>query len=433
MEKLIALTEKEFEKVLICERIKNKEITQGEAARILKLSERQVGRKCRRYREEGKQGIIHRGKGKPSNHAIKQEIRNKIIEIIKKDYSNLPKPRVGPTFLAEQLEKKHEIKIDHETLRRLMIKEGLWQVERKKERKHTWRERKHHRGEMVQVDGSEHIWFGDGYSVLVAFIDDATSNVPMAKFVSSESVENLACLTKEYVKKYGRPLSLYTDRGGTYKVNNAKDNKQRKTQFERMLNELSIDLIHARSPQAKGRVERFFKTAQDRLAKELKIENITTIDAANEYLQKVYLPEHNKKFAVEPLKNVDFHRSIEHFDLTTIFCRKENRIINNDYTISFKNRWFQLEHSQSVLFRRGDSITVYENFDGTIRLFKNGKPITFHAIAKSTIKNKKLKEKGAGDNQLRGKPYRKPSANHPWRSRLKEDVDVKSNNNRTFL
>lgn len=416
MDKTIVLTEKELESVIIFERIKNKELSQEEAAKLLNLSSRQVRRKYKRYCKEGSQSVIHKKKGQPSNRAIKEEVQIQIIEIIKSKYSNLPKPATGPTFLSELLQKNHQINIDHDTLRRLMIKHNLWETHNRKARRHVWRERKHHWGEMIQGDGSRHIWFGDDYSTLIAFIDDATSQVLAAKFVDHESVKNLAQLTEEYVKKYGRPLSLYTDRGSTYKVNTGKDLK-RKTQFQRMLKDLSIELIHARSPQAKGRVERLFKTLQDRLVKELTLEKITTNEAANKYLQEVYLPRHNGKFAVRPFKSADFHKSIDGFDLSTIFCRKYNRIINNDRTISFNSRWFQLDDSQPAIIREREFLTVHEDFDGTIRLFKQEKPLVFHEILKPV----KVSKKGMGLNNgeaeevMRRKGSYKPPRNHPWR------------------
>lgn len=406
------LSEGELNCMIIFERIKTKELTQEEAAVLLKISLRQLIRKKNRYELEGPNGLKHKGWGKPSNRATDTGVVAEIMKLMESKYLLL-KEKAGPTFLADQFAKHDGITIDHETLRRLMISKGLWEVTNRKQRRHQWRERKHHIGELVQIDGSLHIWFGDEYSTLIAFIDDATGRFQIGEFVNRESTEDLGRLTHDYVKKYGRPIGLYSDRGGVYKVNN-KDARSHKTQFQRMLQELDIELIHARSPQAKGRIERLFKTVQDRLVKELQLAGITTREAANEYLKNIYIPEHNKKFAFEPQKKADFHRPIDAYNLHHIFCLKFERTINNDYTINFKNQWLQLERNQPVMIRRGQAVVVHENFDGTIDLFRSGKRLEFKRISKLTKQQPKKKEiKYRQDVKL---VAHKPSKSHPWRS-----------------
>ena len=383
MNQEIRLTQGELGNVITLERIKNKDLTQEEAAKLLKLSARQVRRKCKRYNKEGAQGVVHRGKGKKSNRAINEETVTKIMAIISQNYLEKLGTLVGPTFLAEKLKEDHKIMIDHETLRRLMIAAGFWQIRKTKQKKrHVWREPKHHKGELVQADGSEHIWFGNDYSTLVAIIDDATSEIMAAKFVAYESTEALGSLTLEYVKKYGRPLAFYTDRGSTYKVNHKKCVKN-KTQYERMLKEIDTEIIHALSPQAKGRIERLFGTVQVRLVAELKLKDIVTIDEANRYLQETYIPWHNAKYAKKPRSNADFHRSIEGFNLHSIFCLKFSRTINNDHTISFDNRLFQLDGNQQIRLRPGERIEVHQSFDKTIKLVKNNVNLSCHEIDKT--------------------------------------------------
>lgn len=388
MNQMINVTQGELEAVIILERIKNKDLTQAEGAELLKLCERQVRRKCRAYRNEGAQGVIHKGKGKKSNRCIEKGLAERILTIVRQNYLEQVGTLVGPTFYAEKLKEEHKITIDHETLRRLMVAAGLWQVRKTKQKKvHVWREPKYHRGELSQVDGSEHIWFGDDYATLVAFIDDATSSIMIAKFVAHESTESLGTLTLEYVEKYGRPLAVYSDRGSTYKINNDKSGKPGKTQFQRMLKELDIELIHARSPQAKGRVERLFNTMQERLVAELKLKGIVTIEEANRFLRETYIPWHNAKYAKKPLKNADYHRSIEGFDLHSIFCLKFSRTINNDHTISFKNRLFQLDVKQLVQIRAGEQIEVHQSFDKTIKLVRNKTNLSFHETNKAALES----------------------------------------------
>jgi transposase len=399
--------------MIIFERIKKKELRQDEAAKLLKLSDRQVRRKLKRYRLEGAEGLIHKSRRKKSNRAINSSIAAEILRLLQEKYLIL-KDRPGPTFLADQLAKNDGIVVDHETLRRFMISEGLWVVANRKRRQHQWRERKHHVGELEQVDGSLHIWFGEEHSTLIAFIDDATGKFQMGEFVDHESTEDLGRLTRDYIEQHGRPLAMYSDRGSTYKVNN-KDGKVHKTQYQRMLQEAGIELIYARSPQAKGRVERLFKTLQDRLVKELELAGITTREAANAFLKNVYIPEHNAKFAVEPFEKSDFHRSADGFNLNTIFCLKFERTINNDYTISFKDTLLQLERSQQVSVRCGQRVSINEYFDGTIDIIGSGTRLAFKRITKQIGKPRQRKD---NDVVRRGRKlvYHKPKLSHPWRT-----------------
>jgi transposase InsO family protein len=336
----------------------------------------------------------------------------------------LLKNKAGPTFLADQLKKQYDIVIDHETLRRLMIAHGLWTVSERKKRYYQWRERKHHVGELVQIDGSFHKWFEDEYSTLIAFIDDATGKILLAEIVDRESTENLGMLTHDYVKQHGRPLALYSDRGSTYKISNNKDGRPHKTQYQRMLKEIDVELIHARSPQAKGRVERLFKTLQDRLVKEFELQGIKTRDEANMFLKNIYIPEHNKKFAVHPQENADFHRSIDAFNLHSIFCLKFERIINNDYTICFKNNWFQLEKSPSVFIRRGQSVSIHEHFDGTIDIIRNGNRLAFKKIVKQKTEIKQNRKEDFEDRRGHKLVNRKPSQSHPWQQNHQNNPDI---------
>ncbi len=412
------LNQKELDKMKILERIKNEGLTQESAGKLIFKSSRQVRRMQQRYKKEGSQGLIHKSRGVRSNRATPDTVVKKIIKLIRTKYSGFKEP-AGPTFLSDQLAKNDNIRIDHEVLRRIMIKEGLWIVSKKKKEKHLWRERKHHFGELVQVDGSLHIWFGDQHCTLIPFIDDATGTIMAAEFFNRESTESLAKLTRKYIEKHGRPLAIYSDRGSTYKTTPkmfaGQVSKAGKTQYERMLQELDIKLIHAKSPQAKGRVERFFKTAQDRLVKELELAKITTVEAANIFLKNVYIPEHNKKFTFQPKEKADFHRSAGGFNLNSIFSMKYKRIINNDYTVLFKKEWFQIIKAQKVFVRCGQEIDVIQHFDKTVEILKNGKRLAFKRI----VKQPKMQSKGVSkNNENHGRKfvYKKPSWSHPWRN-----------------
>jgi hypothetical protein len=288
-----------------------------------------------------------------------------------------------------------------------MISNGLWEVKKKSRSKHQWRERKHSVGELVQLDGSKHLWFNDEYYTLIAFIDDATGRIMYAHFVQEETIKDISLATKEYFMQSGRPLALYVDRGKVFKVNMGENRGI--TQYERMLKELNVTLIHAYSPQAKGRIERLFKTCQDRLVKELKLQGIDDVERANRYLHEVYIPAHNAKFAVMPRNNADLHRTIDGYDINTIFSIKQSRILKEDNTIVYKNKWFQVDKKQPVKLRRNEPITLIMNFDKTIRLMARGRFLAFKEIPKELPRQQRKKE------QKVGKPY-KPSSHHPWKT-----------------
>lgn len=236
-------------------------------------------------------------------------------------------------------------------------------------------------GEMIQLDGSPHKWFGPNgemYTLLV-FIDDATSRIVWLEFVQSESVDSVMKATRKYIEKFGRPLSFYVDFGSVFRVNVNNQEHDKLTQFERAMKELDIRVTHAHSPQAKGRVERSNKTHQDRLEKELRLLNINDIMTANMFLPK-YIEKHNKLFAVQPAEPGDAHRNIDNFNLDEILCTHEERIINNDYTIVYKKHVLQLADQRNIRYRPKDSITVKEKFDGTLTLSIRGYNIDYKEL-----------------------------------------------------
>ena len=401
----IRMSRAELDQIAIIDSIIKGQITQREAALVLSLSTRQVRRKLMRYLKEGSPGFAHKGRGKRSNRKISEEKRAQILELLNAKY-----PKLGPTLASEKLSENHAIAVDHETLRRMMIEEGLWQVHQRKFISHVWRERKMCFGELIQVDGSYHKWFNNQYSTLIAFIDDATGIVELL-FANHETTESLSAITQTYLKKYGRPKAVYADRGKVYKVNNAKYyDKERYTQYERMLRELDIEMIHAYSPQAKGRVERLFKTLQDRLVKELELRQIKTMVEANEFLRSIYIDLHNLKFKKEARNSIDLHQSIDGHDLNSIFCIKEDRILNNDRTITYRDRCFLIKKEQPIQLYRKCAITVSTYFDGTIALTVNGKKLDYREIIKMPMVKKKETLKARINTAY------KPPHNHPWRN-----------------
>lgn len=404
----ILMSRKEIDQIAIFESIKKREITQKKAAEILKLSREHVCRKLGKYMKGGPESLIHKGRGRQSNRKFSSEVLKKIKELLMTVYKGF-----GPTFAAEKLRESHLIIINHETLRRLMIKWDIWYVRRKKRDDHVWRERKHHFGEMLQGDGSYHKWFNNEYTTLLALIDDATGIVELL-FAEQETTESVSTVTKNYIKKYGIPRELYVDRGKVFKVNIHNPKGTRRTQYERMCNELGVEFSFAYSPQAKGRVERLFGTLQDRLCKELSIQGVKTIDQANVFLKEVYMSLHNERFAKTPHNNLDLHRPSGDYNLESIFCIKEKRILNNDRTIRYNNRWFQLAKKQTVILRAGCSIVVLKAFNGTISLKFNGHNLAFKEIFKANAPTKqKEKMKKSSDRRVYGHT---PMRNHPWRT-----------------
>ncbi len=359
------MSKKELQQVTILEKLMRREINQKDGAIILNLSARQIIRKLKKFREKGPESLAHKNRGKQSNKRWNIEDEKFAINLLKSEWQGF-----GPTFASEKLLELYGKKISEEALRKSMIKHGLWIVNERKIKHRIRRPRKSCFGIMIQLDGSPHDWFegrGDECTLLV-FIDDATSKIVWLEFVKSESLESVMKATLHYFKQYGIPRSFYTDYGSVFSVNTNNPDREKITQFERALKELDIEIIHARSPQAKGRVERSNKTHQDRLIKEMRLKNISTIEDANKFLKDYYMHKHNLKFAKEPADSTNVHRSIKGIDLNNILCIKEERKLQNDFTILYQKRIFQLEAKQRTIIRPKNDITVNVHLDGSIRL-----------------------------------------------------------------
>ena len=402
---IIGLSMKEREQLVTFNRLKGGEISQAAAAKILSYSIRWIRKKYKRFLKEGDKGLVHRSRGRPSPNSWNQEQKEFAMVLFKESFRNF-----GPTFAAEKLEELYNIKVSKETMRTSMIEYGYWKASVKKPKYRKQRERKEFFGEMIQLDGSPHDWFEGRYKnyTLLVFIDDATSKIPFMKFVPSESNKSVMLALRDYVEHHGRPLSLYVDFGGVFSVNMNNPDRDKVTQFERACSELRIEVIHAHSPQAKGRVERSNRTHQDRLIKELRLAEISTPEHANEFIEKVYLPKHNNRYAKPASKKGNVHRSIKNYNLNAIFCRKEERTVQNDFTLRYKKRVIQLTNEQKAVPRPKEKVVISEHFDGSLTLSIRNIPLDFIEIRsfKSVIVNepKKVHEK-----------HFKPALDHPWR------------------
>jgi len=335
------------------------ERTQAEAARLLGLSERQVRRLQRRLESEGDAGVVHRLRGKPSNRRLEEEVRARVLGLYREKYKGF-----GPTLASEKLAESEGVAVARE----MLMAEGLWERRRRREVHRSRRERRACFGELVQADASDHDWLeGRGPRMaLVGVIDDATSRA-LARFHESETTEAYMDVLGRWVKKYGRPLAGYTDRHGIFRAEDAQGNATA-TQFSRALGELGIELILANSPQAKGRVERLWGTAQDRLVKELRLAGAATIEAANAVLESVFLPWFNRRCTVKPSSPNDAHLPLgPGHDLAAILCRQERRVVANDYTIRLDNRVYQLLPPPWP-GERGGEVVVELRLDGSMHV-----------------------------------------------------------------
>jgi transposase-like protein len=377
------MSQKEVKKYDVIKQVINKELNGSEAAELLNLTSRHVRRLKIRVNTDGIKGLIHGNRGRSGNRSIPKKERKKIAELLKKHYHDF-----GPTLASEKLEECHGIKRDKGTIRSIMVNEELWKPKSKKKEEHReWRQRKASKGELVQYDGSYEFWFEDRGEkcCLLASIDDADSKV-WAKFDHHEGVVPTFSFWREYIEKFDKPNSIYVDKFSTYSMNHklAKENPDTLTQFERaMEEELGIEIVHAHSPQAKGRVERLFKTLQDRLIKELRLRNISTIKEANEFLEKEFLPKFNAKFMVEARTKTNLHKKLTEHEknkLDSIFSRRYERVVKNDFTVSHQNNCYQLEKIQPVTICKRDTVTIEERMDKSIHFRLRGKYLNYKLL-----------------------------------------------------
>jgi len=381
----LTMSIKELTKYGIIQRLIRGDTNGTEAAKLLGLSVRQTKRLKAAVLKHGPKALIHGNRGAKSNHSIPDKERAEIVSILNKFY-----PDFKPGFAAEKLVELHGIDRDPKTIRQIMIDEGLWKPRIKKKKEHRqWRQRRSHYGELVQFDGSYHHWFEDRAPecCLLLAIDDATGIPVHAEFVDDEGVFSVFAFWKRYLALSGKPHSIYLDKFSTYRMTQktAIENHDLKTQFQRAMDELKIDLISANSPQAKGRVERAFSTLQDRLVKEMRLNSISDKQTANRFLKETFLPDYTKRFSVPPKAKPNFHTPItakEQVNLKRIFSRQTKRTIQNDFTISFNSQWYQLLPSKGVTVYKKDKITVEERPDGTMTMRLREKEIPHKPIQK---------------------------------------------------
>ena len=401
---IIAMSARELKSLTVIHQAMNGQITQDNAAEVLGLCDRQIRRIVKRIKDQGDEGIIHRSRGKPSNRVTSPKIKNKVLNLCRARYKGF-----NPTFASEKLFEIDKINITPETLRLWFIKAGVAYKKRRAPKHRSWRPRKESFGQMLQMDGSHHPWFEERgpESVFMGYIDDATGTV-FGRFYDYEGTMPAMDSFKCYIKKYGIPQSVYLDKHTTYKstkkhtIEEELNNTRSLSEFERALEELGVDVIHADSPQAKGRVERSFKTHQDRLTKEMRLQGISTAKEANKFLRYYYIPKHNKKFTVPAKNRANLHRQVpKGLDLNRIFCKKKEAALRNDFTIRYANKFYQILNAT-----RAKKVMVEERLNGRIYITYKGRDLRYKFIQARQEKPKK-------QYKLR-KAYIPPKA-HPWR------------------
>jgi transposase len=386
-----------------------KTITQQQAAEVAGLSTRQMRRLMRRIQQEGDRGILHRQRGQPSNRRLAERVRQKVLELYQQHYGDF-----GPTLASEKLRERHRIIIHAETLR-LWLRQAQLPYRQRKARPHRqWRPRRSCFGTMVQMDGSHHDWLeGRGPKlVLMGTIDDA-SNTVEARFYDHEGTVPALDSLRRWVQRYGIPASVYLDKHTTYRSPQGPSLQEQlqglersQSQFERAMSELGVEVIHAHSPAAKGRIERLFGTFQDRLIKEMRLARVASLAAANRFLEQ-YLPGYNQRFRVEPAQPADLHRRVpRQLDLNGVLCVKTQRRLNADSTVIHQSKVYLVEERIQA-----QTVTVEERLDGSVHLRHQGRRLCYREVPNRPRKAPPL----VPSIQPNQKRFR-PAADHPWRS-----------------
>lgn len=413
------MTQADRDRLVALKKVKKKLITQAEAAAELQVSVRHVKRMLTALQERGDRAVVHGLRGRESNRKIDAKVRQKAVKILSAEVYR----GFGPTLAAEHLAKKHGIAVSRETLRKWMQEEGLWKGRRRKpENAHLWRERRSRCGELVQWDTSDHDWLegrGAERLYLIAMIDDATSRL-YARFVTSDSTEENMRALLGYLELYGRPVAFYTDKASHFHTTAKRrrdepgvdqDAKQMPpTQIGRALGELNIVWIAAHSPQAKGRVERSFDTAQDRLVKEMRVAGVKTLAEANRYLRDEFLPWWNGTLTVEPASADDAHRKLEEaHDLAAILSHVETRQVKENYSVAVDGRHCVIGKSSICTGLRGGTVRVEWRLDGTLAMRFKDRYLDFEHCTEPIKTAAAAKPKPAKDTSAKGAATRRKS------------------------
>jgi Winged helix-turn helix len=379
----VGLTMGELDRLQVMTRIAERRLTRRTAAALLGLSERQVHRLYRRFTDAGAAGLASRRRGRPSNRRLADGTRERALTLLRERYADF-----GPTFAHQKLTEEHAVALSVETLRGWMIAGGLWvpRLQRLR-RSYQPRPRRACLGELVQIDGSEHAWFEDRGPVctLLVYVDDATSRLMELSFAEVESTFDYFRATRRYLERHGKPMAFYSDRLSVFHVQ-ARDRAQSGpglSQFGRALRELNIELLCARSPEAKGRVERTNGTLQDRLVKELRLRGLNDPGAAAPFLP-AFMTDYNRRFAKPPAVAYDTHRPLRsEDDLARIFTLQATRRISRQLTVHYKRDLYVLEDAVGTRRLRGATALVSEAEDGAVTIRANDRVLAARLYPKA--------------------------------------------------
>lgn len=414
MEEIVGLSTKERARLVELEQVKAGRQTVVAAAERLSMSGRQGKRIWKRYRAEGAKGLVHRSRGRPSNRMLDPESKRQSLELCRTRLEGF-----GPTLAAEKLAEAG-LRVSHETLRRWLIVEGLWKKKRKRGPHRRWRPPKEHFGELVQMDGSFHDWLETGEKpCLLDMVDDGTAKMD-AEFFEQETTEGAMKVLLRWIKLYGIPRALYTDRKNVYVVDREPTADEQLagcpalSAFGKACHKLSIQIIPAASPQAKGRIERRHGVLQDRLVKEMRLHGIKDLKAANAFLRGGFLETINEKFAHSAASRVNYHRPVpKGLRLEDVFVFEEQRTVQNDWTINWDSRWFQITGPKAQMPRRREKIVVRRRLDGSRVLLHHRRALEFHEIQRRPPRpTPRIKPASVSTPR----PFSAPAEDHPWRT-----------------
>jgi hypothetical protein len=384
----LALSETERDRLKVLHEVGEGHLTQKQGAGQLKMSERGFRKLLKRFREKGDEAVVHGLRNRRSNRRLADETAAQALAAVKRDYNDF-----GPTLASEYLNKDMAIAMSRETLRQLMIREGLWKAKPRKIRQaHVWRPRRSCRGELIQWDTSVHAWLedrGPNRMYLIALIDDATSTL-FARFVPADSTEHHMRVLWGYIAQHGRPQAVYTDKAGLFQPALPPGWKQEEpgpkteTQLGRAFRETGIEWIAAHSPQAKGRIERSFGTMQDRLVKGLRRAGAASMEEANRYLENEFVPDWNGRFTVKAGSDVDAHRPVGGMlCMESILSHVETRKVMNDYTVAWEGQRRQIPKQKVTPGLRGSTIRIEARLDGRLMSRVGGEFVELSVCAKA--------------------------------------------------
>jgi transposase len=413
METLLSMSTKELSKLEVIQRLSVKQMSQKEAGEILHLGTRQIKRLLKGYRKQGAAGLISKHRGRKAANRISESVKKEGLNLLKTKYQGF-----GPTLAHEKMVEKDKLQFSVESVRKLMIEEGLWKPRKlKKVVTHQLRERRACFGELVQIDGSPHDWF-EGRAeacALLVFIDDATGKLLQLQFADSESFFSYSQAAEGYFRRYGKPVAFYSDKHSIFRVSQpSAGSGDAITQFGRAMKELDIQIICANTPQAKGRVERVIQTLQDRLPKEMRLLDICNREDGNAFLPK-FMDDFNNRFADEPRSSADAHRKLTaKDDLARILTWQEQRTLSKNLTVQFEKVVYQIQTKRPTYALRNAIITVCADAKQNITLLYNGKSLPYNVFHKQTKQSEIVLAKDL-NKIISPKPH-KPAPDHPWRT-----------------